>query len=99
MNKESDFQPEDISIIRNNIVIDGQILGEIRGELNESLSNMSFQVNIYDTPKINDTNKETVNKYIQTSWMAFMERLSNSNWNFVNLPNAYDKPTILPYEE
>lgn len=99
MNRESDFQPEDISIIRNNIMINGEILGEIRGELNQSLSNINFQVNIYDPSKINDSNKEIINKYIQTSWIAFMERLSNSNWSFINLPNAYDRPTTLPYEE
>lgn len=99
MNKESDFQPEDISIIRNNIMINGTILGEIRGEISENLSNINFQVNIYDTPKVNEDNKEIINKYIQASWMAFMERLSNSNWNFVNLPNAYEKPSTLPYEE
>lgn len=94
------YRPEEIKALKKDIITQtGALLGEIRGDINQSLTSISFQVNIYNTENI-EQHKELVNKYINDFYIAFVESLNNSNWSFVKLPKSYDdKPTILPYEK
>lgn len=93
------YIPQEIRSLRTDIVTEnGSNIGEIRSEINESYSSFSFQVNIYNTDNI-ENNKELINNHVQDFYEAFIQNLSTSNWSFVRLPNAYDVPTTLPYEE
>lgn len=93
------YIPQEIRSLRTDIVTEnGSTIGEIRSDINESYSSFGFQVNIYNTDNI-ENNKELINRHIQDFYEAFTQSLPTSNWSFVKLPNLYDEPTTLPYEE
>lgn len=93
------YIPQEIRSLRTDIVTEnGSTIGEVRSDINESYSSLIFQVNIYNTDNM-ENNKELINKHIQDFYEVFIQNLSTSNWSFVRLPNAYDVPTTLPYEE
>lgn len=93
------YIPQEIKSLRTDIVTEnGSTIGEIRSDINESYSSLIFQVNIYNTDNM-ENNKELINKHIQDFYEVFIQNLSTSNWSFVRLPNVYDVPTTLPYEE